>query len=205
MILIVGLGNPGEEYVGTRHNVGFAILDALLNNKVLAAATGPKCELSLSKKFKSELCELNVKGEKILFCKPQTFMNLSGEAVAKIVKFYKIKPENIWVISDEVDMPLSRIRIRSGGSSGGHKGLESVIQKLGEYFVRIRIGINRIDGDPRLTREQAYDKPWTTQFVLSRFSDRERPVLDKAIMKTVDYIVSAIKVGRIYDTTMETI
>lgn len=205
MILIIGLGNPGPEYEGTRHNVGFAVLDELLRHKDLASIAGPKCDFVLSKKFKSELCEINVKGEKILLCKPQTFMNLSGESVGKIVKFYKIEPENIWVISDDVDMPLSRIRIRSGGSSGGHKGLESIIQKLGEYFVRVRIGINRIDGDPRLTREQAYDKPWTTQFVLSRFSDRERPVLDKAITKTVDYLVSAIKVGRIYDTTMESL
>ena len=205
MILIVGLGNPGKEYVGTRHNAGFLVLDELLKNKVLAAATGTRCQFELSKKFKSQLCEINVKGEKILFCKPQTFMNLSGKSVGKIVKFYKIKPENIWVISDDIDLPLSRIRIRSGGQSGGHHGLDSIIESTGEYFVRVRIGINRAGDDPRSIKEPGYDKPWTKQFVLSRFTDRERPVLEKVIEKTVDYIVAAIKVGRIYDTTMETL
>jgi len=203
MLLIIGLGNPGEQYKETRHNIGFMVLEKLIRDKNLAAVAGPRCHFKINKKFKSKICKIEIKGKKILLAKPQTFVNLSGKAVSKIVKFYKIKKENIWVISDDLDLPLSRIRIRSGGSSGGHRGLESIIEQIGEYFVRVRIGINRIEGDPRSAVEQDYDKPWTKQFVLARFSRREQAILKKVIQKTVDYLVAAIKAGKIYDTTME--
>ncbi|MFH1840669.1 MAG: aminoacyl-tRNA hydrolase [Candidatus Shapirobacteria bacterium] len=117
MILIVGLGNPGERYQHTRHNLGFGVVDELIKNYP-----------SVGKQF--------------IFLKPQTFVNASGFAVAKAANFYKIAPKDIWVIHDEVDLPPGKIKIRLGGGSAGHRGVSSIIEKLGtERFVRFRLGI----------------------------------------------------------------
>lgn len=131
MFLIVGLGNPGDKYVNTRHNLGFEVLDALQRKLNFP-------EFTKEEKFKSEVS----KSGEIILAKPLTFMNRSGFAVEPIAKFYKIPVENIIVVHDELDLPLGHIKIRSGGSDAGHHGVESVIEMLGsEKFIRLRLGI----------------------------------------------------------------
>lgn len=131
--LIVFLGNPGLRYEGTRHNAGFMAADAM------AKAAG----LSINKaRFKALTASCNIGGESVLLMKPQTFMNLSGEAVAQAARFYKIPPEHIIVVSDEMSLPIGKLRIRMKGSAGGHNGLKDIIAKLGtEDFPRIRLGV----------------------------------------------------------------
>jgi len=139
MYLIVGLGNPGKEYENTRHNVGFMVLDLL----------SQKLKTDIGKvKFKGLVGETALKGEKLLLLKPQTYMNLSGHSVLDAVNFYKIPVENIIVIYDDMDLPVGRLRIRPGGSSGGHHGVESIIYQLSsDAFPLIRIGIGRPGGE----------------------------------------------------------
>ena len=135
MKIFVGLGNPTPEYAATKHNVGFMLANLL------------KDELSADnwrEKFNALVAESFFDGEKILIVKPQTFMNLSGEAVAPIVNFYKIDVENLVVAHDDMDLPLGMIRLRPKGSGGGHHGIESIIQHIGtQNFPRIRIGVGR--------------------------------------------------------------
>ncbi len=136
MKLIVGLGNPGSEYKRTRHNVGFMFLEALEQQLDL--------NFTLDKGFKCFLSEKNINGEKVLFCKPVTFMNLSGEAVSKVCKYYKVEIDDILVIHDDLDLPVGKVRIRRNGSSGGQKGMKNIIELLGSSEIkRIRIGISK--------------------------------------------------------------
>lgn len=131
--LVVFLGNPGPKYNGTRHNAGFMAADAM------AAKRGVRIDRV---RFKALTGELSLGGEKLLLMKPQTYMNLSGEAVAQAARFYKIPPERVIVVSDEVALPVGRMRIRSSGSAGGHNGLKSIIACLGsDQFPRIRLGV----------------------------------------------------------------
>ena len=131
--LVVFLGNPGTQYVGTRHNAGFIVGDEMerlynapINRLKFKALTGT--------------CEIH--GEKVLLMKPQTYMNLSGEAVIQAVNFYKIPPERVIVVSDEMSLPVGKLRVRAKGSAGGHNGLKNIIEKLGtEAFPRIRLGV----------------------------------------------------------------
>lgn len=139
MYLIAGLGNPGKEYENTRHNVGFAALD------LIAEKLGTKIN---KVKFKGLLGEANYEGKKLLLLKPHTYMNLSGESVKDAVNFYKIPLENLIVIYDDMDLPVGRLRIRAKGSSGGHRGMDSIIYQLAsDNFPRIRIGIGRPEGE----------------------------------------------------------
>lgn len=131
--LVVFLGNPGTKYDGTRHNVGFASGDAM------AKKQGVRIE---KLRFKALTAVCTVAGESVMLMKPQTYMNLSGEAVIQAVKFYKIPPEHVIIVSDEVALPTGKLRIRAKGSAGGHNGLKSIISALGtEEFPRIRIGV----------------------------------------------------------------
>ena len=140
MILIVGLGNPGEKYEKTRHNLGFMVVDELLRKMA------PVEETAWQEVKKLRVWIHRFKTGTILL-KPQTMMNNSGTAMAKVVNFYKIKPEDIWIVHDDVDLPLGKIKIRFGGGAAGHHGVESIIEKLGtDQFVRFRLGI----GHPRL-------------------------------------------------------
>lgn len=135
MKLIVGLGNPGIKYARTKHNAGFIALDELAQ-KLGAPAW------RLEKKFETELAEINTGGEKILLAKPQTFMNLSGEAVRKLMTFYKLTSEELTVVHDDLDLELGTIKISVDSSAGGHNGVQSIIDNLGtQHFKRIRIGI----------------------------------------------------------------
>ena len=131
--LVVFLGNPGPKYECTRHNAGFMAGEALEK----------KLGVSINRlRFKALTAAAEISGEKVLLMKPQTFMNLSGEAVGEAARFYKIPPEHVLVVSDEVSLPLSRLRVRPKGSAGGHNGLKSIIAALGsDAFPRIRIGV----------------------------------------------------------------
>ena len=136
MKIFVGLGNPGSEYANTKHNVGFMLADKIFSE--LGAN-------NWRNNFNALISETFYNGEKILIVKPQTFMNLSGEAVAPIMNFYKIPIENLIVAHDDMDLPVGMIRLRPKGSSGGHRGVESIIKNLGgdKNFARVRIGIGR--------------------------------------------------------------
>lgn len=131
--LVVFLGNPGPKYNGTRHNAGFMAGDEMER----------KLGVSINKmRFRALTATASISGEKVLLMKPQTFMNLSGEAVSQAVRFYKISPEHVIVVSDEVSLPVGKIRIRRSGSAGGHNGLKNIIQNLGtDNFPRIRMGV----------------------------------------------------------------
>ena len=153
--LIVFLGNPGPRYQGTRHNAGFMAAEAM------EKAKGIRINRS---RFKALTAECDMGGERVLLMKPQTFMNLSGEAVAQAVRFYKIAPERVIVISDEMSLAVGRLRIRTKGSAGGHNGLKNIISHLGtEQFPRIRMGVGAVP-------HPDYDvKDW----VLSVFRDKD--------------------------------
>lgn len=132
MLIIAGLGNPGAKYAGNRHNVGFMAVDAIQRR----ASFSP-----WSKKFKAEISEGEIGGEKVLLMKPQTFMNLSGESVGEAMRFYKLEPANIIAIYDELDLVPGRTRIKTGGGHGGHNGIKSLDAHCGKEYRRLRIGI----------------------------------------------------------------
>ena len=179
MFLIVGLGNPGKEYEKTRHNVGFAVLDKLLS--VLEFDDWVD-----NKKFRAEVAEGKINAEKILLLKPQTFMNNSGQAVASAAKFYKIKPANVWVIHDDLDIPLGKMKIQRDRSAAGHNGVQSIIDSLGtQNFVRFRIGIAPIKTS----------KKSGANFVLSKFSLAETAILKKTISSAAEAIKFALEGG----------
>jgi len=140
-ILIVGLGNPGRKYARNRHNAGFLAVDRLARRHGLSFAR---------QKGKAKIAEGRIAGQRAILAKPQTYMNLSGEAVAALVRFFKIPADRVLVVYDDLDLPLARLRLRPDGGSGGHKGLKSIAERLGtQAFPRLRIGIGRpVHGDP---------------------------------------------------------
>jgi PTH1 family peptidyl-tRNA hydrolase len=164
MKAIVGLGNPGAEYSGTRHNVGFDVVDEL--------ARRWKAKLT---KWKSVADRAVVKEHDVVLVKPRTYMNDSGRAVSALMTFLKILPQDVLVVVDEVQLPLGKLRIRRSGSAGGHNGLKSVIQHVGQDFPRLRIGVDRGHPDWDLSDR-----------VLSRFPTHEQPVVDLAIQRAAD-------------------
>jgi len=167
MILIVGLGNPKRRFILTRHNVGFLFIDHLKK----LGKFGPFKE---SKKFEAKTTKGKIFGKVVFLVKPLTFMNSSGRAVLKIARYYKVPKRNIWVVHDDADIEIGRIKISRGKSSGGHKGVESLIQNLGsKNFLRLRIGIAPLSENEKLkVKEKGLEK-----FVLERFSKKEREVL----------------------------
>lgn len=163
MKLIVGLGNPGEKYAATRHNAGFMVVDRL------AAGAGVAVE---KKMFKSLVGYGQINGENVVLAKPHTFMNLSGEAVAALMNWFKLGTADLVIIYDDLDLPLGKVRIRPGGGSGGHKGMQSIIQVLGtKGFPRVRIGI----GKPLEPCFEAAD------YVLSNFGPGEIKEVEEAL------------------------
>ena len=167
MKLIVGLGNPGAKYDGTRHNVGFATLDLLAKRHGVTFESAPRGIEALGGRWRS--------GDAV-FAKPLTFMNHSGAAIAGLLQFYKIETQDLLVIVDEVQLDTGRIRIRPSGSAGGHNGLKSVIASLGTMeFARLRIGVGR--GDAR--RDLA-------DHVLARFDADEHPEIEEALGRAAD-------------------
>lgn len=178
--LIVGLGNPGAEYAQTRHNAGFLLADAL--------AARWRARWSLERKFQSRLARCGRGESRVLLCQPQTFMNASGEAVAALMRFYQATPAGLLVVVDDADLPLGEIRLRPGGGSGGHHGLESLAQHLGtQMFARLRIGIGRRSG-----RSGARE---ITGHVLGRFDADEAAALDEVLRAAADQVECWLDAG----------
>lgn len=203
MILIVGLGNPGQKYEHSRHNVGFRVLDEIAKDPQIIPVNQAELKLEENKKFKAEVALAHLHEEKIILAKPTTFMNNSGDSVAAIVNFYKIKPQNLWVISDDLDICEGLIRIRHGESSGGHKGLEDIIQKLGDSnFARIRIGIAPTTGDPNRC-EAPLNYLDAKEYVLEDFTEREEAIIKSAISKAAIYIIESVKINNLIATTID--
>lgn len=170
MKLIVGLWNPGPKYDKTRHNIGFAMIDARAEKEWFLR--------KMENKYKAEIALWNWNWEKILLCKPQTYMNLSGEAVAPLARFYKIEAKDILVVHDEIDFVTGRLALKLGGSAAGHNGLKSIIQKLGSTdFRRLRIGVDR----PTVSSQVA-------DWVLSSFKSEEKDLLQKKQDEVFDLI-----------------
>lgn len=168
MKVIVGLGNPGPEYRETRHNVGFTVVDELVNRWRVADQWREKFEALQIKTLRGE--------DGVIIAKPLTFMNRSGQSVAAIAGFYKIEPADVFVIVDEAALPLGRLRARRDGSAGGHNGLKSIIEHLGTTaFPRMRVGVGR--GDNR--RDLA-------DHVLGRFAASERETVSAAVLRAAD-------------------
>jgi PTH1 family peptidyl-tRNA hydrolase len=166
--LIVGLGNPGPEYRDTRHNVGFMVADALVDRWRVSD--------QWREKFEALLIKTMVREEPVVLAKPLTFMNLSGQAVAALAGFYKIDPSDIFIVTDDVALPVGRLRARREGGAGGHNGLKSIIQSLGmQAFPRMRVGVGR--GDSR--RDLA-------DHVLGRFEADERDTVSAAVLRAAD-------------------
>lgn len=203
MKIIVGLGNPGEKYKHTRHNVGFLALEKIAEQKLISP-TRDKLIFSKDNKFNSLISKTENKGEKIILVKPETFMNASGDAISKIMQYYKVGISDLIVIYDDVDIPLGQIRIRLKGSSAGHNGAQNIIDNLGsDQFIRVRIGIS-----DSLKNMQEIDKKEnkidTKNYVLSLFSDREVKIVEKVVEEVAGIVVHHIgKKKELKATTLE--
>ena len=174
--LIVGLGNPGAEFSHNRHNVGFMLLDCLAD----------RLGESFSRlESNSLLTKAKYQDKRLLLAKPQTFMNLSGQAVSRLVKYYKIPLESLLIVYDDVDLPLESIRIRPNGGAGGHKGVASIIERLGtKEFPRLRLGIGRPSG-----RKNA------AAHVLQNFTKEENEFLEVTLKRAVDAVLLFVSAG----------
>ncbi len=173
MHLIAGLGNPGRRYAGTRHNVGFDVLDLLVRRHGAEWASAPRGIDALVASGSSRTAP---DSRKLLLAKPLTFMNLSGQAVGDLLRFFKVEPPGLLVIVDDVNLELGRLRARASGSAGGHNGLKSLIAQLGtEAFARLRVGVGR--GDAR--RDLA-------DHVLARFEPEERAIVAETVERAAD-------------------
>lgn len=171
MYLIVGLGNPGKEYAGTRHNIGFEAVDYIAD----------KYNIELNRiKFKGVFGEGMINGKKAILLKPTTYMNLSGESIREVVNFYKISNEEIIVIYDDISLEVGRLRIRQKGSHGGHNGIKSIIANLStDVFPRVKIGVGGPKGD-------------LVSHVLGKFSNSEIEVLRESIIATSEAVATIL-------------
>ena len=170
MKLVVGLGNPGDEYKNTRHNAGFFVLDKIIEQ-------WQDAEFRFNNKFKSDICQIVLKKEKVILAKPQNYMNKSGSPLLAIINFYKISPDDLMVIYDDKDMEFGKVRFRNQGSFGGHNGIKDIIRVLGnDLFKRIKIGVGNVT-----------DKNFTdaAKFVLSQFKRDELVILEQEIFPKV--------------------
>ena len=175
--LIVGLGNPGAEYANTRHNAGFLLVEKL--------AARWKCEWTNERKFRARLAKATVGGKRVLLCEPQTFMNASGETAGAVVDFYQLSLAQMLVVADDADLPVGTLRLRPGGSSGGHHGLESVESHLASReFARLKIGIGRKDGLREITNH-----------VLGRFDSAELDLVEKVLDRAAAQVETWLDAG----------
>ncbi|BEO97818.1 MULTISPECIES: aminoacyl-tRNA hydrolase [Fusobacterium] len=173
MKVVIGLGNPGKKYEKTRHNIGFIAVDNLRKKMNISDER---------EKFQALVSEKNIDGEKVIFLKPQTFMNLSGNSVIEIVNFYKLDPKkDIIVIYDDMDLSFGDIRIREKGSSGGHNGIKSIISHIGEEFIRIKCGIGAKEKD-------------AVEHVLGEFNQTEQKDLDEILEKINNCVIEMLSV-----------
>ncbi len=180
MKLIVGLGNPGDEYAKSRHNVGFMFIDTLAQ-----ISTG---DFAYKVKFKAEILDIELAGENVLLIKPQTFMNKSGEAILSLTNFYKVDPQDTWVIYDDLDLPFGEIRILPQGGPGTHNGMKSIIELIGEKFNRIRIGIENRAEEQRKFQDSA-------SYVLENFNQKEKSNLDKLLAEAAKALSTCLELG----------
>ncbi len=176
MFLVVGLGNPGSQYEFTKHNVGFLTVDYLAE----------KLNIKINKlKFKGLFAKEKIENEDVVLLKPQTYMNLSGESVRDFANFFKIPPENIIVVVDDVDLPMGKIRIRKKGSAGTHNGMKSIIYQLqSDNFIRIKVGIEREDRKDDLA-----------DYVLKGFSKDEVPIMEESMERAAKAVLEILKKG----------
>ena len=169
MKLIVGLGNPGNEYNNTRHNIGFSFLDNYLEYKNIST--------KWSKKFDGLFIETNINGEKVLFLKPQTFMNLSGNSVIKIINYYNIDINDILVVCDDLDLLVGNFKLKSDGSCGGHNGLRNIENNIKTTnYKRLKIGISK---------DKSVD---TKDYVLGKFTKEDNKIIDDLFIKLYDVL-----------------
>ncbi|MEQ9619904.1 MAG: aminoacyl-tRNA hydrolase [Deltaproteobacteria bacterium] len=176
MILVAGLGNPGSEYASTKHNIGFLAVDEI----------GSRVGIELNKKkFYGSYGKGFFNKEKLILLKPETYMNRSGESVSSAANFYHIPSEKIIVVHDEMDLPTGSVRIKAGGGSAGHKGINSIIQRIGDReFIRVRIGI----GKPE-------EKSGGASHVLARFEKNKRDIVQDSILRAADAVLDIIENG----------
>ena len=189
MKLIVGLGNPGKEYEKTRHNVGFLVVDRIKEQGISGNQISP---FRLENQFKAEITQTGGVGEdRVILAKPHTFMNLSGEAVKKIMDYYKIGTDDLWVVCDDLNLDLGTIRVRASGTDGGHNGLKSIISAVDHDFIRFRVGIGANVNIP----SEAY--------VLQKFSDKDFKIIQKSIDKTAELVISSLSSGQVQENTFK--
>ena len=175
MKIIVGLGNPGVQYANTPHSVGFEAVEAI------AASIGAAWELK--KSYNALLARGTFAGQSVLLVTPQTYMNLSGESVAPLVKYSNAKPSDLLVIQDDIDLPVGRIRVRKNGSCGGHNGIRNIIERLGtSAFVRLKLGVGK-------------DKSNVVAHVLGKFDPASRAVMDQVVAASVDAAAAILQNG----------
>ena len=172
MRLLVGLGNPGKEYAQTRHNMGFMAVDVLVHRFSFS---------SWKKGFKGQFCTGEIDGEKVVLLKPETYMNLSGESVQEAVHFYKLQPQDVIVVHDELDLPVGKIKVKVGGSPAGHNGLKSIDSHIGSDYMRVRIGV---DNDKNIP---------TPDYVLEKPSVEDFKILKQEFDQIADHIAFLIK------------
>jgi len=176
MILIVGLGNPGTRYAKTRHNIGFRVVELLAERWGFG---------DFDARFEGELGKGRARGKHVLLLKPQTYMNLSGASAAACARFHKIPPEHVWAVHDDLDLPLGHMRIRIGGSAGGHNGVKSLIERLGTpEFVRIRVGIGRPSSPTPIE-----------DYVVQPFAPEERDPAQAMVERAADAVETALQDG----------
>ena len=175
MKIIAGLGNPGAQYANTPHSIGFETVDAI------AAQSGAVWENK--KAFKCLMAKCSFAGMPVLLVKPQTFMNLSGDSIAPVVKYHNAAPSDLLVVQDDIDLAAGRIRIRKGGSSGGHNGIKSVIERLGSQdFIRLKLGVGK-------------DRTDVVGHVLGKFSPEMRRLMDLEVAASVKAAESVLRFG----------
>jgi len=180
MKLIAGLGNPGREYAGTRHNVGFMVLDAL--------AARHRLQFN-QERFEAEYAQGLLGTEKAVLLKPQTFMNLSGQSVVPAARFFKVAAGDVVVVHDELDLPLGRIQVKHGGGAGGHNGIKSILGLFGEdAFVRVRVGI----GKPTVQGEKRNS---VVGHVLGGFGKDEQKLIEQVIARAADAVERVVEKG----------
>lgn len=176
MYIIAGLGNPGKEYENTRHNAGFMVLDALAD----------KLGADISEKKHKALCtKAVIGGQKVILMKPQTFMNSSGESLRAAADYYKVEPENVLVVYDDISLAPGQLRVRAKGSAGGHNGIKSIIAHLGtQEFPRVRVGVG--EKPPRMD---------LADYVLGHFSQGEKKIMEEAAKEAADAVIEAVTEG----------
>lgn len=171
MFLIVGLGNPGTEYAGTRHNIGFEVLDEIGRELGVAFRVSPANAL---------VADYHGPASRIVLAKPQTFVNQSGDSVRALADWFNLSPSDILVVHDDIDIPFGEVRVKQGGGSGGHRGLESVTERLNaEHFHRVRVGVGRPPG-----------KKDPAEYVLEPFSAAERKEMDVVVREAAEAVLS---------------